>query len=296
MIVITGASGKTGKWAAEELLDRGKPIRVVAREAEHVRHLTQRGAEPAIGDESNVEFLAGAFKNAEAAYLIIPPNLKTFNPRDHYNRIGDAAIAAIKQSGLKKLVFLSSLGAERESGTGPISGLYDVEKKLGALTDVDIVFLRAGFFYENTLAYLEQIRSKSSYSYNADPEAPILMVGAREVGLRAAELLQRQNFFGHSVEELFGDRLTFNEVIGVIGEKLELPSLKYVRITESEAIRNLQGMGMSEAMATSYAELAQGLSRGLITATTLNPRKPNASTRFKKFVEEELAVEYRKAA
>lgn len=296
MIVITGASGKTGGWAAEELLDRGQKIRVLARDAGHLRHLTQRGAEPVIGDESDPEFLSRVLKNAEAAYLLIPTDLKTDDLRGHYNRIGDAAVEAITSSGLKKLVFLSSLGAEHESGTGPITGLHDVEEKLDRLEGVDIVFLRAGFFYENTLAYVDEIKAKQTFSYPADPDSPILMVGARDVGLRAAELLQTRSFFGHSIEELFGDRLSFNDVTGIIAEKLGYPIVNYVRIAGTEAIRSMRERGMSEAMAKSYLELAGAFSKGLITAIKQKSTMPNASQRFGKFVEEEFYQAYRKAA
>jgi uncharacterized protein YbjT (DUF2867 family) len=296
MIVITGASGKTGGYAAGELLDRGQKIRVIARDPMHVRHLTQRGAEPAIGTMLDVDFLGRAFEKADSVYLIIPPDLKTNDPRQRYQRFGDAAVEAIRRAGVTKLVFLSSLGAERESGNGPIAGLHDVEQKLEALSGVDIVFLRAGFFYENTLQFIDQIRDEHSYSYPADPNAPILMVGAKDIGLRAAELLHTRRFFGHSAEELFGDRLTFHEAIGIIGEKLGYPSLRYVRASANDAIIAMVQRGISESMAKAYVELAEGLSRGLITATRLNPEKPNASMRFKKFVELEFYEEFRKAA
>ena len=135
-----------------------------------------------------------------------------------------------------------------------------------------------------------------TYSYHADPDAPILMVGAREVGLRAAELLHTRRFFGHTIEELFGDRLSFHEVIRVIAEGLEFPNLNYIQINDIEAIRNLRERGLSEALADAYVELAEGLSRGLITVTRLNPTKPNATMRYKKFVVQEFIPAYRKVA
>ena len=56
MYVITGASGNTGKVIANGLLDAGKKVRVISRDAEHIKDLTDRGAEAAMGNLEDVEF------------------------------------------------------------------------------------------------------------------------------------------------------------------------------------------------------------------------------------------------
>src|SRR4029077_16154911 len=50
MITIMGASGKTGRAAAEALLEQGKKVRVIARSRDHLKTLIDRGAEAAIGN------------------------------------------------------------------------------------------------------------------------------------------------------------------------------------------------------------------------------------------------------
>jgi uncharacterized protein YbjT (DUF2867 family) len=51
MHAITGVSGKTGAVAAEELLRRGEPVRVVARSADKGDAWRGKGAEVALASE-----------------------------------------------------------------------------------------------------------------------------------------------------------------------------------------------------------------------------------------------------
>jgi len=296
MIVITGASGKTGGRTAEVLLKKGEKIRVIGRSAEHLQHLTERGAEVMVGDQGDVQFLTRAFTGADAAYVIIPPKLDTDDVRAHYNKMGAVIVDAVKRSGLRKMVFLSSLGAEHDSGTGPVTGLHDVEKALGTLKDVDIVFLRPGYFFENTLMNLEQVKNRHVYTDPGDPDAPFLMVAARDIGQKAGELLLKRNFKGHTIEELFGHRITLREVSRLIGKKLDIPNVAYIRASYREAIDGMMTMGLSRNIAESFVELAHGVSKGMITTTMLDPTKPNAPTRYDKFIEEALKTSYKKAA
>ncbi len=296
MIVVTGASGNTGSSTAEALLKKGEKIRIIGRSAEHLQHLTERGAEALVGDVGDPEFLTRALTGADAAYILIPPKMDTEDVRAHYNKIGRVIVDSVKRSGLRKLVFLSSLGAEHDSGTGPVVGLHDVEKLLGELKDVDIVFLRAGYFFENTLMNLEQVKNRSVYAYPLEPDAPILMVSAKDIGQKAAELLLKRNFKDHTVVDLFGHRITLQEVSRIIGKKLDIPNVTYIHAPDRETLDGMMAMGLSRNMAESLVELAHGISKGRITTTLLDPSKPNAPTRFEKFIDEALKPTYKKAA
>ncbi len=296
MLVVTGASGKTGSSAADALLKKGEKIRVIGRSAEHLQHLTERGAEALIGDQGDVEFLTKALTGADAAYILIPPKMDTEDVRAHYNKSGRVISDAVKRSGLRKLVFLSSLGAEHDSGTGPVAGLHDVEKLLRELKDVDIVFLRAGYFFENTLMNLEQVKNRRIYAYPLEPDVPLLMVASRDIGQKAAELLLKRNFKGHTVVDLFGHRITLQEVSRLIGKRLDIPNVTYITAPDREAIDGMMAVGLSRNMAESFVELAHGVSSGKITTTLLDPSKPNAPTRYEKFIDEVLKPTYKKAA
>lgn len=286
MITVIGASGKTGMKTAETLMKRGEKVRCVGRSAERLLPLTNLGAEASIGDMADIEFLTSCFAGADGAYILIPSKNDTDNVRGYYNLMGKAVVKAIRSSGLKKIVFLSSLGAERDAGTGPVLGLHDLERSLDILVGTDIIFLRAGYFYENTLMNVGLIKSKKINACPIDPDAQVCMVASRDIGEKAAELLSKRRFKSHTVFDFFGQRLSYREVTRIIGMKLGLPELHCVFPTDLDAIQSLMAMGMSRSVAASMVELSHAIGNGRVTSTKLTNAKPNAPTRFSSFVEE----------
>ncbi len=72
MIVVTGASGRTGKTVAQALLAKGKKVRVIGRDATRLAPLVNLGAEAAVGVIDDIPRLSTFFEGAEAAYLVLP--------------------------------------------------------------------------------------------------------------------------------------------------------------------------------------------------------------------------------
>ena len=149
MITIMGASGKTGRAAAEALLKQGKKVRVIARSKDHLKTLIDRGAEAAIGNATDANFLAGAFRGSDAVYTLIPPDVTHPDFPAYQDQIGEAITKGIQTSGVSHVVFLSSVGAHRASGTGPIAGLHRQEKRLAAVPGLNVLSLRPAYFFEN---------------------------------------------------------------------------------------------------------------------------------------------------
>src|SRR6185312_15472219 len=110
MIVVMGASGKTGSAVAERLLEKKDKIRVIGRSAAHLERFTKRGAEAAVGDVTDTKFVTGAFRGASGVYALIPPNYQSPDPLGYYHSTGQAIAKGLKGSGVNRVVFLSSLG------------------------------------------------------------------------------------------------------------------------------------------------------------------------------------------
>lgn len=286
MVAITGASGNTGSKLAKKLLLMGEKVRVIGRSEKNLKSLKEKGAEVWVGDQSDVAFLTKAFTGCDVAYLLIPPKFDAENVRAYYNHMGDLAIEAVKKSGLKKLVFLSSLGAEQEYGTGPVIGLHDVELKLKALKNVDIVFLRPGYFMENTLGNVQLIKSQHINGNPTRPDAPVYMIATKDIAEKAAEILHKRNFTGHSVVDLYGQKISYAEATRIIGERIGEPQLPYIQFPDKQALEALEQMGLSESVASSFVELAQAINEGRVHVTQLKTDTPTSPTTYNQFVEE----------
>ena len=133
MYVVLGASGNTGHVVAKNLLARGQKVRVVGRNAARLQPLAAEGAEIFIGDVTDTRAITKAFMGAETAYVMIPPNLTSNDYRSYQERAVDAIATAVLHAGVKHVVSLSSIGADKASGTGPVLGLHDLEQKLNQI-------------------------------------------------------------------------------------------------------------------------------------------------------------------
>src|ERR1700675_1378053 len=142
MYVILGASGNTGSIIANFLFSGGKKARVVGRDSERQPPFVVKGAEAFTADMSDAAALAKAFSGARAAYLMLPPA----KSREEQERDSDGIARAVKESGLRYAVHLSSYGAQVAKGAGPVSGLHSSEQKLNAIKDLNVLHLRAAYF------------------------------------------------------------------------------------------------------------------------------------------------------
>jgi uncharacterized protein YbjT (DUF2867 family) len=142
MYVILGASGNTGSIIADFLLSKGQKVRVVGREAGRLQRFVRKGAEAFTADMTDAAALTKAFGGARAAYVLLPP----ITSREDQERESDAIAKAVKASGLRHAVYLSSYGAHVPQGTGPVTGLHSAEEKLNAISDLNVLHLRAALF------------------------------------------------------------------------------------------------------------------------------------------------------
>ena len=131
-IAITTPTGHVGSAVVDFLLDLGGDIelKLLGRRPEKLRDFARRGAKMAIGAQDNVDYLVQATQGVDALYWATPPGYGSDNVRAFQNRLGKAAATAIRTNRIPRVVNLSSIGAELESGAGPISGLHDVERLL----------------------------------------------------------------------------------------------------------------------------------------------------------------------
>src|SRR5208282_1353161 len=118
MYVITGATGHTGNVVAKALLGRGEKVRVIGRTAERLKAFGAEGAEPFAADLTDAAGVTKAFAGAKAVYVMLPPNLASYDYRSFQNRATDAIVAALRSTGVTHAVTLSSIGADKPDKTG----------------------------------------------------------------------------------------------------------------------------------------------------------------------------------
>jgi uncharacterized protein YbjT (DUF2867 family) len=286
---ILGASGNTGAIISDFLLSKGKKVRVMGRDGGRLQRFVRKGAEAFTADMSDAAALTKAFGGARAAYLILPP----ITTREDQEQQSDAIAKAVKESGLRYAVYLSSYGAQVPEGTGPVTGLHSSEQKLNAIGGLNVLHLRAAYFMENNLAAIGMIQGMGIFGHALLPDLKLPMIATPDVGNYAAERLLALDFSGKQTRELLGQRdLSMTEVTAAIARGIGKPDLRYERFSYDQMQQALTQMGFSSKKAAVYIEMFKAINAGVLAAQ--EPRSPENSTptSFEKFVQDVFAPSY----
>jgi uncharacterized protein YbjT (DUF2867 family) len=289
MYVILGATGNTGSIVADSLLSEGKKVRVVGRDAGRLQRFVGQGAEAFAANISDAATLTKAFTGARAAYLLLPP----ISTREDQERESDAIAKAVKESGLRYAVYLSSYGAQVPEGTGPVEGLHSFEQKLNAINRLNVLHLRAAYFMENNLLAIATIHGMGIFAHALLTGLKMPMVATRDVGPYAAKRLLHLDFSGKQTRELLGQRdLTMTEVTAAIARGIGKPDLRYEQISYDQMQQAMAQMGMPPKKSAVYIEMFKSINAGVLAA--LEPRSPENTTptSFEEFVQDVFAPAY----
>ena len=112
------------------------------------------------------------------------------------------------------------------------------------------------------------------------------MIAAKDVAEKAAALLSERSFTGHSVIDLYGERISYDEITQAIAEKIGNPELQFVQFTDQDAIHGFRSMGLSQNLAESFVELAHAIEEGRVHLTQAGIETPTSPTKYNQFVEE----------
>ena len=265
MYVITGATGGVGRGIAERLLKDRKQVKAIGRNQDKLAALAKQGAQTAIGDAADATFLAKAFSGAECAFLMVPANLGADDILGYYDRMGEALVKGLKESGVKSAVVMSSVGAELPKGNGPVAGLYRLEQKLNALSGVDILILRPCYFMENQFGSIGMIKHMGINGGALRGDLAFPQIATRDISEYAFQRMLKKDWKGREIAPLLGPKdLTMDEATAALGKAIGKPDLKYVQFPYEDALKGMMGAGISRSVAESFVEMNKGFNEKVI--------------------------------
>lgn len=171
-ITISGSLGNISKPLTKELVEKGHQVTVISSNPERQKEIENIGAKAAIGTMEDADFLSASFKGADAVYVMETLGTGAFFDQKidaiaAITRIGNNHKQAIEQSGVKRVVHHSSIGAHTDKGNGLLAFHYNVEKILQTLpSDVAITFMRPVGFYYNLLGFINTIKTQGVIATN----------------------------------------------------------------------------------------------------------------------------------
>jgi uncharacterized protein YbjT (DUF2867 family) len=294
MYIITGATGHTGSIAAEKLLATGAKVRVIGREAKRLERFSRAGAEAVVADMTDAAALEAAFSGARAVYAVMPPNISAPDVRAYQERVTDSLASAIRNNGVGYVVALSSTGADKTYGTGPVLGVHALEKKLESIDGLNTLSLRCGYFMENLLPQIGIIQSLGFMAGPVRADVPLPMIATSDIGDVAAESLAKLDFVGMQTRELLGARhVTYTEAAKIIGTAIGKPDLAYRQLPASVLKPAMLQMGMSSDMVDLLMEMSEALNTGHMKSQEPRSARNTTATTLETYVAEVFAPAYR---
>lgn len=293
-IVLTGSLGNISKPLAMELIAKAHSVTVISSKAERQKEIEKLGAKAAIGTIQDLNFLTATFKGADIVYCMTPPTQQSrllnpdFTLAEMTNELKNTLNnykQAILNSGVKKVVLLSSIGAHTDKGNGILKWAYIAENILNELpADVSIKSMRPVGFYYNLLGNAQMIKQLSKgfvgafmalryYGLggllsgkrgvivsNVGQDDINLMVSPLDIASVIAEEMDLP-FEGRTFRYIASEEMTCDEVAKVLGAAIGKPYLKWGRISDKQLYNAMVKMKMSPSWVQGFVEM-QASGRG----------------------------------
>jgi uncharacterized protein YbjT (DUF2867 family) len=263
MYVISGATGNTGKVAAQQLLRAGQKVRALVRNADKAADLAALGAELWPVDLSDGPGLERALGGAQGLYLLSPPDMASQSFLAERSQLLGRVAQVLKKSAVPHVVFLSSVGAQHESGTGIIQSVHAGEVALRA-AGVTATFLRAAYFVENWAPVLPVAKQDGVLPSFIPGNLRLPMVSTADIGsLAATALLEGPR--GARVLELSGpEDVTPKDVAAVVSKLLGRP-IQLVEPPLEAVVPTFTSFGISGDVARLFQQMYEGIRSGRVS-------------------------------
>ena len=289
--VVMGATGHIGHVLVEKLLEKGHQVRALGRDAKKLSALKNKGAETQTPAFDDAKALGVAFKGADGVFAMIPPNYSVADFPAYQDKSGEAIAQAIRESGVKIVVFLSSVGAGESGGTGPITALHHQEKRLNQLPGIKVLHLRPSAFMENHFWSIPVIKSMGLNGSAGPGDYPLPTVATKDIAAKAAELLDKADFKHQDVFEFSGPReYTNSEVTAAIGKAIGKPDLKYVQFPLEDVKKGMLQNGMPPKTVDLMVEMYKAGNEGKIHPTQEFTADHRGKTTIEEFAKDFAAV------
>lgn len=241
MILVTGASGKTGRAVVAALASKGAAVRAWIRNRANASELKKLGAtEIAFGSMSDREAFASAARDTEAIYHICP------NVSIHEVEFGRNAIAAASSAGVQRFVFHSVLHPQIAAMPHHWDKMR-VEELLFA-SGLAFTILQPTAYMQNLLNSWPEIVDRGVYRTAWSDRAPISLVDLDDVAEAAATVLTQASHEGATYEIVGTPALTPAQIAQVLSRQLERPVRAQPEAVSDWQVRaRANGMGETEA-------------------------------------------------
>lgn len=263
-ILITGATGTTGQYAIQKLVEKGADVRAMVRTIdERSDALKALGVEVVQTDFLDLQGLRKALNNVNRAYFLYPFI-------DHLPKAAGYFAKAAKEQNVELVVSMSQMNVH-EGTTSPATQNHLIAEDILDWADIGAVHIRPALFAWNYLGMAAPTVKSEKKFYFPNPEAKYTIIHPQDIGEVVAEILSDENIQQHVGKkyDLSGGKIySGREVADEIGKLLN-QEIEYVPIPVDvwiDAVKNLPMV--NEFLVTHLREFSNDIASGKFNKTT----------------------------
>lgn len=286
--VLTGSTGNITKPLAGQLIAEGHDVTIISNNESRKEEIEKLGAKAVFGNLLDAAFLTEAFSGADAVYLMIPPNFTVSDWLGFQKEVSESFLTAIKQSGVKNIVQLSSIGAHMGTGAGPIDGLAYLEKRLESIEGINVVKLRPSYFFTNFFTLIDMVKHAGILGSNmGSGDEKLVLTHPKDIADTAAKNLLALDFKGQSIQYISSDISTYSEIASALGNAIGKQELPWIGFSDEDALQGMLQSGLAEVFAKGYVQMGKSIREGLIQEDYFNRKEqPNGKVKLEDFAKE----------
>jgi uncharacterized protein YbjT (DUF2867 family) len=274
-VFVVGATGAVGRELVQQLLLKGQRVRGATRNPAAAAHRFPSAVEFVTFDLLRPETHAPALAGVEKVFLMARPG------DEHSDRLATPLIALMKRLGVRHVVDLSALGAERR----PDFALRITELALEA-SGMAFTHLRPNWFMQvfTSGMLLDAIQSRATIAIPAG-DARISYIDARDIAAAAAAALTCDDFVNKAFTLTGPQALDHTDIAREISHALGTP-IRYIPVSETDARAALQAANFPpewvERLVGFYRLVRTGACAGVAPDAEIILKRPPTS--FRQFV------------
>lgn len=287
IVTVTGSLGNVGRTLTEKLIAKGHTVKVVTSNPVRSEEIRALGAVPLVGSVHDYEFVKHSFEGSDAVYLMIPPDYNAADISEYIKTTGRQYANALRETGVKLAVNLSSIGAHLEGGLGPTGANFDVEQRLNELQQVHVLHLRPGMFMTNFYGAMPMIQYQGIVGNNFNGAANLPLTHPRDIAEAAFRAIDDFSVSGKQVQYVVSDVKNGDQVARTLGSAVGKADTQWVEFSDEQLLQALMRDGFSQAMAQVYIiEIGMAIRDGSFTEDYQKQRQPVGGITLDEFARE----------
>ncbi|MFC5187168.1 NmrA family NAD(P)-binding protein [Actinomadura harenae] len=294
MIVITAPTGQIGRQILETLLDTNAnengvtpPIRVIARDPARLPARVREETEVIQGSNNEKDVLSKALTGADSVFWLVPPDPSAPSVEDRFLEFTRPFCEVIAETGVQRVVGVSTLGRGVAKNAGHISANLDMDAMIEA-TGVHYRALELPGFMENMLRSIPALKAAGLFSSPVTPDRREPAVATRDIAAVAARLLLDPTWEGQEGVRILGpEDLSADDMARVMSDVLDRP-IRFQPVTSEEYKATMMRFGLSEAWAQGLVDMMRAIDEDRIYHARPRTPEDGSPTSFRQWCEDVL--------